>query len=577
MYKIALGRLKSLNILKKFVFLFIIATITIFQVASDTQKGFVQCLPKKVDNKVSVSFSRPSGIAVDSCDNLYVIDEERSSVIVFSSEGKILRKWGIKGYKDGELFEPWDIKVDSNGFVYIADTGNRRIQQFTSDGVFVKKYKSCFGEPIAIDLDDSGNIYIADRYNKCVQRLTNDGSTDLIIENIGGCENNVYDVHVDVEGYIYITDGMNTVSKYSSSGELLKTITCELNNREAAFTRGIEIDMDGSIYVTDALGGYLQKYSAEGNFVWEFGGNGNGEYKFQMPQKVLLDSKQNIYVCDTNGNSIKKYSREGKFILDIGSSSNLTGSFDYPMGIAIDQYNNIYVADNTNGRIQKFNEKGSFIKAWGNNVKDNEQLRGPLAIAVSKSNEVYVVDDHCIIKYSSTGKYIRKWAEPQVEAIAVDSNGNVYVAIPQKQLIKKYNSSGKLLLNWGRGGNDSKSFNSPHAITVDSNNNVYVVNCWSNYIQKFDSNGKFISSFNTSAITHDIVGSIAVDKNNNIFLGTTSSILKVDGSGKLLEKYGELGYEDNQFQFILGLAFDKNGNLYAADSKNNRIQILTAK
>ncbi|MFQ5941651.1 MAG: 6-bladed beta-propeller, partial [Nitrososphaerales archaeon] len=86
--------------------------------------------------------NEPLGIAVDSLNNVYVVDTVYGRVQKFTSDGKLLTKWGSVGRGDGEFNSPSGIAIDSSDIVYIADSSNHRIQKFTNDGKFIAKWGS---------------------------------------------------------------------------------------------------------------------------------------------------------------------------------------------------------------------------------------------------------------------------------------------------------------------------------------------------------------------------------------------------------------------------------------------------
>src|SRR5690606_6703724 len=77
------------------------------------------------------NFNSPTGIAVDSEGNVYVVDSLNNRIQKFTSDGTFVLKWGSDGRSDGKFSYPTGIAVDSEGNVYVADTGNNRIQKFT--------------------------------------------------------------------------------------------------------------------------------------------------------------------------------------------------------------------------------------------------------------------------------------------------------------------------------------------------------------------------------------------------------------------------------------------------------------
>ena len=84
-------------------------------------------------------FEGPSGIAVDSSNNVYVADIGNNNRIEkFSSSGNYLTQWGSSGSGNGQFYSPQGIAVDSTGnFIYVADFGNHRIQVFVNNANIV--------------------------------------------------------------------------------------------------------------------------------------------------------------------------------------------------------------------------------------------------------------------------------------------------------------------------------------------------------------------------------------------------------------------------------------------------------
>ena len=74
------------------------------------------------------------GVACDSTGKVYVTDFGNHRVQVFTAEGKFLRKFGRRGEGRGELNSPHGITVDTNDLVYVSEYSNHRVSVFTSEG-----------------------------------------------------------------------------------------------------------------------------------------------------------------------------------------------------------------------------------------------------------------------------------------------------------------------------------------------------------------------------------------------------------------------------------------------------------
>ncbi|MFQ5940890.1 MAG: 6-bladed beta-propeller, partial [Nitrososphaerales archaeon] len=76
-------------------------------------------------------FNFPSGVGIDSSDNVYVVDISNHRIQKFTNDGKFIAKWGSKGSGDGEFNFPKGIAIDPSGKIYVTDASNHRVQVFT--------------------------------------------------------------------------------------------------------------------------------------------------------------------------------------------------------------------------------------------------------------------------------------------------------------------------------------------------------------------------------------------------------------------------------------------------------------
>lgn len=126
-------------------------------------------------------FNRPSGLAFDPEGNLYVVDTLNHRVQLYTRDGKFRHQWGHFGTGAGEFNMPWGIAVDDEGEVYVADWRNDRIQKFHPDGTFVSLFGSSgagngeFNRPTGVAVDMHGDIYVADWGNNRVQLFNPQG------------------------------------------------------------------------------------------------------------------------------------------------------------------------------------------------------------------------------------------------------------------------------------------------------------------------------------------------------------------------------------------------------------------
>jgi len=314
------------------------------------------------------------------------------------------------------------VKWGSNGKgnVYVADTGNHRIQKFTPDGTFVTKWGSQgrgdgqFKKPFGVAVDSSGNVYVADTNNHRIQKFTSDGT--------------------------FVT---KWGSKGSGDGEFKKS-------------RGVAIDSSGNVYVADFDNHRIQKFTTDGTFVTKWGSKGTGDGQFKKPLGVAVDSSGNVYVADVGNHRVQKFTPDGTFVTKWGSKwggsiwvicSSAKGKFYHPHGVAIDSSDNVYVADTWNSRIQKFTSDGTFVTKWGSySLSDGDgKFSYPNGVAVEGSGNIYVAELCRIQKFTSDGTFVTKWGSrgsgdgkfKEPYGVAVDSSDNVYVVDPETPTPKR--------------------------------------------------------------------------------------------------------------------------------------------
>jgi len=227
-------------------------------------------------------------------------------------------------------------------------------------------------------------------------------------------------------------------------------------------------------------------------------------------------------------------------------------------------------------------------------------LRKDVAAQIWESSAVPIADQvEVTTEYAEAHREltaIKTWGEPGTlegqlnfpKGIAVDSQGNVYVADSQNHRIQKFDSEGTFITAWGSSGEAPGQFSEPWGIAVDADDNVYVADTWNHRLQKFTADGEFITYW---GVFQDTGGEllnpqgmfygprdIAIDAEGNLYVTDTGNkrVQKFDSEGNPLGQWGGGGAEPGQFLEPVGIAVDAQGNIYVADTWNQRVQVFDA-
>ncbi len=261
----------------------------------------------------------PSGLAVNSLNNLYVAEGWNYRVSQFDYLGNFVRMWGSYGTGFGQFEGPSEIAVDGSGSVYVSEYTSVRVEKFSSNGDFIRQWGSQgtgqgqFGAgPRGIAIDSLGDVYVADVGNNRIEKFSGDGAFITQWGSMGtgpGQFQDPWGVAVDSQGNVYVADhGNNRVQKFSSIGTFLAELS-------GSFGDAVAIAVDGSdnLYVLDNGLFVVQKFSSDGTPVASWScGSGYG---------IAVDSSGvNVYVADTVQSQIRRYQFDTPYTLTINKN-----------------------------------------------------------------------------------------------------------------------------------------------------------------------------------------------------------------------------------------------------------------
>ncbi len=293
-----------------------------------------------------------------------------------------------------------------------------------------------------------------------------------------------------------------------------------------------------------------------------FGSQGQAAGQFNGASAAAVDSQGNLYIADTLNHRIEVLSSDGKPIRTIGAFGSGNGQFFEPRGVAVDSNGNLYVADTWNARVVKFDSSGKFLKSWGAGKQDFGGGR----------------------RASPTdGSAAENQAQPLgffgPRGIAVDSQGNVYLADTGNKRIVVTDSEGNYRYQWGAFGSAAGQFSEPIGVAVDDNN-VYVADTWNGRVQAFarDEQGQAkpdpIATWRVAGWLPQTYDDPFIAVSNGqvaISIPGTNTMLLTDAAGQELLRWGGAGSDFASLKLPSGLAFAPDGTLFVVDRGNSRI------
>jgi predicted membrane-bound mannosyltransferase/sugar lactone lactonase YvrE len=286
---------------------------------------------------------------------------------------------GTKGSGPSQLTSPHDLAIAPDGSIYVADSGNHRIQHFSVDGTFISEWGSF-------------------------------GAANGTTPSAPGTLNDPW---------------------------------------------GIAVGADGSVYVSDTWNNRIQKFSAKGDFIKEWGVSGQGETPYALwgPRGIAIDAQGHIFVADTGNKRIVIYDSDGNPVGQFGSVGSDTGQFNEPVGVAVDASGKVYVADTWNQRIQVMQPDGT----GGYTPFKNWDIVG--WYGQSLDNKPYV---------------------------GVDNQGHVFVTDPMGYRVLEFDDQGQFIQFWGDSGTGADGFNTPQGIVVDKAGSIWVADSGNARVMHFN-------------------------------------------------------------------------------------------
>ena len=290
----------------------------------------------------------------------------------------------------------------------------------------------------------------------CVPQIGDPGKPDRIIGKRGigpGRFQKPRAIAIDDQDRLFVVDMTGRIQVLNTEGEPLQLWrTPEIYQGKPT---GLTIAPDGDLMVADTHYFRILFYDAEGNKHEDetIGGvNGMKAGEFGLVTDIAIDSQGNRYISEYGEfDRIQKFSPEGEFLFQWGGPGRDAGQFERPNNLAIDENDHLWVVDACNHRVQVFDATGDeakLVKVWGESGQEPGQLSYPYDIVLGQDGSVYIAEygNHRVQKFDRDGKSLATWGsngrEPgklyQPWGLAQDSKGRLYVLDSYNHRIQRF-------------------------------------------------------------------------------------------------------------------------------------------
>lgn len=277
--------------------------------------------------------------------------------------------WGSAGSGDGQFNFAHHLALSPSSDVYVGDLLNNRIQQFTSEGVYVRQWPVDGADGVTVATDSAVYVVGSDQ----VRKFSASGSPLLSFGTTGSGAGELsfpVDVAVDGSGNIYVTEaGNHRVQKFDPTGAYVTLWGSEGSaDGQFEFPLGVTVGPDGYVYVADVQNHRIQKFTTDGDFVLGWGTFGSGPGQLDGPGRPCVLDNGDLIVPDQGNNRMQRFTNGGAFLEEWGSAGSAAGQFNHPTCAACNGAGTlVYVMDKDNARVQKFGGITTDVQSttWG--------------------------------------------------------------------------------------------------------------------------------------------------------------------------------------------------------------------
>jgi DNA-binding beta-propeller fold protein YncE len=265
----------------------------------------------------------PKGVAVDAAGNIYVADSYNHRIQMFDPNGNPIRQWGSQGSAPGQFNEPWGVGVAPDGNIYVADTWNHRIQVFDPEGNFLTMWggpdvgqvsqiteggSQLYG-PRDIAFDSQGRLYVSDTGNKRIIQYDLQGNLLGAVGGLGDGDGQLQEpvgIAVDADDNLYVADTWNQrVQVFGPDLQYLRQWHVYAWEGLSVVNKPyLAVDGAGNVYVTDPEQARVLLFNASGELVKAWGQYGSDLTSMDLPTGIAVDGAGRVIVGDSSNHRI---------------------------------------------------------------------------------------------------------------------------------------------------------------------------------------------------------------------------------------------------------------------------------
>lgn len=459
-------------------------------------------------------FNSPRGVAVGPGAKVYVADTGNSRVQFFDAEGNLLGVFGSPGSRAGELKKPESVAVGGDGRVYVADTGNDRIQIYTKEGIFLYGFAASGKGPgelrgpskVAVDLAD--NVFVLD-------------------------------------------SGNERLSVFDSTSHFARELP--LTGTDFA------LDAYGFLYMLKAGESKVFEHRPDGKVAGNFGSKGGGTGQLKKPEGVAVGEDGEILVLDTGNSRVLRATLVNKLkvsLIEPNLATKLTVSgpaASWPVkasALAVLDADTLYAYLPEEGRFAVFD-------AAGKEKKDRFGTKSGKAPSVTRDTRGFAASrEH--------GLFVSDTPSNRIQLFSLDG-------VWQRNMAEKE--------GFFESGKKEGRVRDPHGVAVNDVGSLYVADKGNRRIDAFSPEGVFLSGIGPSLGEEELSepNALAWDEKGFLYFSDRGlkKVFKVEPSGALLTSFGGEGDSSGKFRQPASVAYDGRDYIYVLDSELKRVSVFT--